>query len=82
MEERTVTIEFPDKAMANRFLGWLIEQDAYTEFYDIARDDFGIHTTIERPAGGSLSCQVMITGRVVDDDDPEMHGIFEDEDEQ
>ena len=81
MSDNTVTIEFPDKWMAQLFIGWLIEQDAYAEFYDIAKNDTGMHTTIERPAGKGLACQVSITGRVVDDDDPEMYGNYEEDPE-
>lgn len=78
-ETQAVTITFPSKAMANLFIAWMADQDTYADLYQIVADDTGMYTSFEKPTGGRLQCRVVITGRVVDDDDPEMQGISEEE---
>lgn len=77
MKNTPVTINFPTEELAKLFLGWLSDGGGEDYFYDVAEQE-GVYINFDY-TGEARTCLVSISGMVVDDDDPEMHGIFEDE---
>lgn len=78
MNEVTLTIHFPDKATLKLFVAWMKLPDTYSDLYEMVAQETGMYTAFEKTPG-SMECRVVITGRVVDDDDPDM---FDEETEE
>ncbi len=75
-QNNTMTMIFPDEKIAKLFQAWMSDGGGEQYFYDVAADGAGVYLDFDYTSA-DRTCLVTIVGLVVDDDDPEVHGIFE-----